>query len=88
MGILNPDPKKKSNRDLGAFSLLAAIPALLIAGPAVGFLAGRWLDEKFKTEPLLLITGIILGFASAGIEIYQLVKKAEQLQKNKENENE
>lgn len=88
MGILNPDPKKKSNRDLGAFSLLAAIPALLIAGPAVGFLAGQWLDKKFETEPLFLITGIVLGFASAGFEIYKLVKKAEHLQKRKENENE
>ncbi|KAA3631305.1 MAG: hypothetical protein DWP97_13455 [Calditrichaeota bacterium] len=88
MGILNPDPKKKSNRDLGAFSLLAAIPALLIAGPAVGFLAGRWLDEKFDTEPLFLIIGIVLGFTSAGFEIYKLVKKAEQMQKSEENENE
>ena len=88
MGILNPDPKKKSNRDLGAFSLLAAIPALLIAGPAVGFLAGRWLDEKFETEPLYLIIGIVLGFASAGFEIYKLVKKAEQMQQSKEKENE
>ena len=84
MGILNPDPKKKSNRDLRQFSLLATVPTILIAGPAVGFLAGRWLDSKFETEPLLLIFGIILGFASAGVEVYRLVKKAEQFDREKD----
>lgn len=85
MGILNPNPKDKPSRDLRQVSLLAAVPALLIAGPAVGFLIGRWADDKFETEPLLLIVGIILGFASAGREIYKLAKKAEAFDKENEN---
>ena len=88
MGILNPNPKNKSRSDLRQYSLLAAVPALLIAGPAVGFLIGRWADEKLKTEPYLLIVGIILGFASAGREIYKLVKKSESFAKEEEKENE
>lgn len=85
MGILNPNPKDKPSRDLRQVSLLAVVPALLIAGPAVGFLIGRWADDKFETEPLLLIVGIILGFASAGREIYKLAKKAEAFDKENEN---
>lgn len=77
MGLLNPDPNKKSNRDLRQVSLLAAVPALLIAGPAIGFLIGQWADNKFGTDPYLLIVGLILGFAAAGREIYRLVKKAQ-----------
>lgn len=81
MGVLKPNPKDKSRKDLSQFSLLAAVPTMLIAGPAVGFFAGQWLDKKFDTEPYLLILGIVLGFGAAGIEIYKLVKKAEQLDK-------
>ena len=77
MGVLNSNPKNKNGRDLRQVSLLAAVPALLIAGPAIGFVIGRWADNKFDTEPYLLLVGIILGFASAGREIYKLVKKAQ-----------
>ncbi|MFC1475147.1 AtpZ/AtpI family protein, partial [Candidatus Zixiibacteriota bacterium] len=80
------DPKDKSPRDLRQYSLLAAVPMILIAGPAVGFIIGRWADEKFETEPLLLILGIILGFSAAGREIYKLVKKAERIAKEEEND--
>lgn len=71
------DPKNKSGRDLRSFSLLAVVPALLIAGPAVGFFIGQWADKKLGTDPYLLIVGLIFGFAAAGREIYKLVKKAE-----------
>ena len=77
MGVLNSDPKKKNGSDLRQVSLLAAVPALLIAGPAIGFVIGQWADNKFGTEPYLLILGIVLGFASAGREIYKLAKKAQ-----------
>ncbi len=86
MGLLSPDPKNKSPRDLRQYSLLAAVPMILIAAPAVGFVIGRWADEKFETEPLLLILGIILGFSAAGREIYKLVKKAERIAKEEEND--
>ena len=80
MGVLNPDPKKKSGSDLRQVSLLAAVPALLIAGPAIGFLIGQWADKKFDSQPYLVILGVVLGFAAAGREIYLLVKKAQALE--------
>ena len=74
MALLSPEKKNGSRGDFRQISLLAVVPALLVAGPLVGFFAGRWLDEKFGTAPALIIVGVILGFGAAGIEIYGLVK--------------
>ena len=87
MGVLNPNPKDKKNNDLRQFSLLAAVPTLLIAGPGVGFFIGQWCDKKFQTDPICLIIGIVLGFGAAGIEIANLVKKAESFDKENNDTN-
>lgn len=87
MGILKPSTNGKKNNDLRQFSLLAAIPTLLIAGPGVGFFAGQWLDKRFETEPLFVIIGIILGFGAAGVEIAKLVKRSESIDKEKNDTN-
>lgn len=75
MTLLGPDKKGKGS-DFRQISLLATVPALLVAGPLVGFFGGQWLDERFATDPYLTIAGVILGFAAAGNEIYGLVKKS------------
>jgi len=83
MGILKDSSKGKKNNDLRQHSLLMMVPTILISGPAVGFFVGQWLDNKFDTDPLWLIIGIIIGFGAAGIEIAKLVKKAERIDKEK-----
>lgn len=84
MALLSPGKKDGSSRDFRQISLLAAVPALLVAGPLVGFLAGQWLDGKFGTDPILMIIGVILGFGAAGVEIYGLVKKSSAMEKEDE----
>jgi F0F1-type ATP synthase assembly protein I len=74
------DPQ--SRREYRQAALLASVPALLFAGPAVGFFAGKWLDSMFGTEPTLTVIGALLGFAAAGIETYSLVKRASALNKS------
>lgn len=86
MGLFKNDSNGKSGKDLRQFSLLAAVPALLIAGPAVGFFIGQWADKKFGYESMFTIIGIILGFGAAGQEIYRLVKKAQSFEDEKNNE--
>lgn len=77
MAILNEPTKNKRSNYLRQTGLLAAVPGLLIAGPLVGYFIGQWADSYFSTEPWLMVTGIALGFAAAGREIWRLVKKAE-----------
>nr|AOR51132.1 hypothetical protein [uncultured bacterium pAW1] len=73
------DRKKDDDRSYAQIGLLAAVPGILIAAPLIGYFAGNWADQKFGTEPTLMIIGIVLGLVSAGMEIYRLVKKAEKI---------
>lgn len=84
--LFNPKPKDKPVRDLRQISLLATVPAIMFAAPVVGFFVGRWADERFGTEPYLLIVGVIFGFIAAGIETYSLIKKSSALDKEGKNE--
>lgn len=77
--------KPKRDKSLAQISLLGAVPAILIAAPAVGFFVGRWADEKFHTEPWLLIAGLVLGFVAAAREIYNLARRAQQLDEEDDN---
>lgn len=45
--------------------------AIAIVG---GIWGGHWLDEKFNTNPLLLIIGLFLGIAVAGLGVYNMIK--------------
>jgi len=67
-------------------ALLGAVPAILVAAPLIGFFAGKWADQRFGTEPYLMIGGVILGFVAAGREIYHLVKKAQALENKSDDE--
>lgn len=40
------------------------------------FLAGRWADRRWHTEPVLEIVGVLLGVASGFRELYRLSRKA------------
>ena len=84
MSILGGLSKGKKGRELAQVGLLAAVPAILLVAPLVGFFIGRWADRKFDPEPYLMIAGIVLGFAAAAREIFNLVKKSESLDAEKD----
>jgi|TARA_B100001971_G_scaffold195683_1_gene202716 F0F1-type ATP synthase assembly protein I len=39
----------------------------------LGVLAGLWLDNKFDTEPLFVVAGLILGIIVAGYGVYRML---------------
>lgn len=86
MGIINPDPNKKNDKGLRQVALLGAVPALLFAGPIVGYFLGHWLDGVFDTDPILMTILVLMGFGSAGIEIYRLVKKSSAIEDEEDEE--
>lgn len=88
MTVLKPDPNDSSRRDIRQIGLYAAVPGLLLAGPLIGYGLGWWLDGKFDTDPYLSALGVLLGIAAAGIEIFQLVKKASSAEKKDDDDTE
>ena len=82
MALFLDKPGKKPDRTYAQMSLLAAVPAIILVAPLVGFFMGKWADKRFGTDPFLMIAGILFGLASAGYEIYRLVKKAQDLEKD------
>lgn len=63
-----------------------AVPTLMAASILVGFFLGQWVDGKFGTEPFGMLIGLVLGMATAGREIYRLIKKVQAMTKDKEEE--
>ena len=69
-----PKPDRSGLRSAG---MLLAIPSLLVVAPLVGFFLGKYADQWLKTTPWLMIVGLALGFASAGREIYMIIRRVQ-----------
>lgn len=68
-------PKKERNNSNFFYALSLGLElGFLIALPLVLFLAlGLFLDNRFKTFPIFLISFIILGMAATFFDVYYLV---------------
>lgn len=62
----------KTLRELGYFSSLGISVALAIF---IGLGLGYWLDQKFGTEPVLLLIGLAVGIAAGFSNIYRAGQK-------------
>lgn len=47
----------------------------------LGILGGQWLDNKYNTNPIFIVVGLILGLIVAGYGVYQMLQP---LLKNKD----
>jgi F0F1-type ATP synthase assembly protein I len=54
--------------------------------PVVGLLAGRYLDNRFDTNPIFTIVFLIFGFAAAVREVASVLKKANAGEDRKQND--
>lgn len=88
MGVMKDSSDKSRRGEYAQIGLVGAVPALLLAGPAVGFFAGQWADGKFGTDPWLQTIGVFLGFGAAGVEIANLVKKSQAIERENEKKKE
>lgn len=79
-----PPGKRPRRRGLRSAGLLLAIPTLLIVSPLVGVFLGNWLDKRFHTSPWLTLAGLVLGFAAAGRETYQIYRRYQAEEENGE----
>ncbi|WP_072578179.1 AtpZ/AtpI family protein [Bacillus weihaiensis] len=54
--------------------LKAAILSHLVGPTIIGVFVGRWVDSYFKSEPLFLIVGLLLGLGIGIYAMYHLVQ--------------
>ncbi|KJR96015.1 MAG: hypothetical protein VR68_16520 [Peptococcaceae bacterium BRH_c4a] len=69
------DQKSKHPGALQAMAVTTAIGAEMAITVTLGFFGGRLLDEKFNTDPWLMVTGILLGVAAGVWGIILIVKR-------------
>ena len=51
----------------------------------LGVVAGRWLDSKFGTEPILVIVGLIFGLVVAFYGVFRMLQPLISDKQDKEN---
>jgi len=51
----------------------------------LGVFAGRWLDNKLNSEPILAIVGLLVGIVVAFYGIYRMILPLTRNKQNKEN---
>jgi ATP synthase protein I len=70
--VTEKDPKKVTAwRQVG---LLSSIPFILALAPIIGFLLGKFLDQRLRTQPWLSCILLGLGFIAGVRETINIVK--------------
>ncbi len=69
-----PKPKRSKNFEtFYAFSLAWQL-GFLIAVPIAAFIGiGFWLDTKFNTQPLFVLSGLVVGLSVTIYEVYHVM---------------
>jgi F0F1-type ATP synthase assembly protein I len=67
--------KNALSSQLKQIGVLTTIPIILLAGPAVGYFTGGWLDRKFRIYPWFTVALISLGFIASGREVFRLLQE-------------
>ncbi|GGE81908.1 AtpZ/AtpI family protein [Priestia taiwanensis] len=65
-----------NNRNpMGSIGLMTSISSTLVGAILVGIFLGKWIDERFDTDPLFLILGLLFGL---GTGIYGMIRIVQQ----------
>jgi F0F1-type ATP synthase assembly protein I len=63
-------PTGKQGRDIGTYTI---IPMMMLAGPLVGYLLGKGLENIFGGEPWPGVAGMLFGLVAAFRQIFLLL---------------
>ena len=67
----SPTPEQQ---DLRAVGVATGLGCSIVAALVVCIGGGVWLDSRFGTSPVLTLTGVALGLAAAGYQLWELAK--------------
>jgi F0F1-type ATP synthase assembly protein I len=68
-------PEKERLRGYRQIALATTIPLIMLAGPAVGYFLGSFLDGLLGTGNVLMVVFMLLGVAAGGVESYRIIKE-------------
>ena len=60
--------------------ILTSIPMVLVGGPTLGFLIGRFLDRRFSSDPWGVFGAVIVGMVAGLAETVRLIQKSQNVQ--------
>ena len=67
---------KKEKSDLAQkLSVYTGIPALMVGGLLVGFVIGKYLDNRFHGNNIILGVSMLVGFAAGVYQVIEMLKK-------------
>ena len=66
------EKKARQARDIGTYTI---IPMMMVAGPAIGYLLGLFLQKSFGGEPWFVVGGALFGLVAAFRQIYLLLSR-------------
>ena len=69
-GLGRGTPTGKQGRDIGTYTI---IPMMMLAGPLVGYLLGKGLENIFGGEPWPGVAGMLFGMVAAFRQIFLLL---------------
>jgi len=71
--------EKRPNKVSGwrQIGLLSSIPFILALAPIVGYFLGKYLDQKFRTQPWLSLVLLGLGFVAGVRETIRIIKMSQ-----------
>ncbi|CAN5693274.1 hypothetical protein BH18CHL1_BH18CHL1_01210 [soil metagenome] len=64
-----------NGRAFAYLALFTEIGLVLFVTTLVGALAGHWLDERLRTNPLLVVVGFLGGAALGAVADYRLINR-------------
>jgi F0F1-type ATP synthase assembly protein I len=68
---------------LGRLGMLLTIPAVLAAGPLLGYFAGNFVHQRWQSGPWTMAAGIVIGGAGSCIEVYRILRWVRRFDRNK-----
>ncbi len=66
--------EKPKGAPLRALALASSISIEIATATVLGFMAGRWLDNKFHTDPWLMLAGLLLGMVAGMWGVYHTLE--------------
>ncbi len=70
-------PVAPIDRGMRAMALASTIGLSLVVPPVLGYFAGRWLDGRFGTDPILSVIGLMVGIVLGFVEMVHILGQIE-----------